>query len=75
MSETVDGPKTSVRLLKSGVSAADVTGMPEEIPCAGLSKERTEYLYSNIRQYVRDPYKDSVAPAVDDAEEWSQQSL
>ena len=66
MSETVDGPTTTVKLLKGGVTVQDISGLPQEMPAVGLSNERSKYLYQNIRQYVRDPWKDSVAPLIEE---------
>jgi hypothetical protein len=39
------------------------TSEPEAIPCPGLSADRQDYLYRQIRQYVADPWKDVMCPA------------
>ena len=37
-------------------------GQPLVIPPPGLSLQRQQYLYKNIREFVDEPYKDQVCP-------------
>ena len=65
--EAVDAPEKEVRLLKAGVSVADVEAapLPEELHDAGLSTKRKEYLYKEVREFVAEGRKDILCPCPD----------
>ena len=58
--EAVDAPEKEVRLLKAGVSVADVEAapLPEVLHDAGLSTKRKEYLYKEVREFVAEGRED-----------------
>ncbi|XP_062614900.1 uncharacterized protein LOC134276644, partial [Saccostrea cucullata] len=64
---TLEGPEVRVNLLKEKVNIDKVvSGFPEVIAPAGLSVERRNYLFNEIRAYVKAPYKDVTCPAPDE---------
>lgn len=66
--EAADSPGIEHSLLKPGVEINAIQ-YPSIIPAAGLTRERSEYLFKFIRPFVRAPYKDAVAPNPDAQEE------
>ena len=58
--EAVDALEKEVRLLKVGVSVADVkaASLPEELHDAGMSTKRKEDLYKEVRELVAEGRKD-----------------
>jgi hypothetical protein len=56
ISKESGGKETSFKLLKN--NNFDKYSKPNIIPIVSLTEERKKYLYSKIRQYVDDPYKD-----------------
>ena len=59
---TIGGEVRSVKLLKSDRDVLDkATLLPVLVP-AGLSSERSTYLYNQVRELVREPYPDTQCP-------------
>lgn len=67
MQKTLTSPSVEVNLLKTDVSVAQV---PRERPAlkqpGGMTRERQRELYTTIRPYVRDMYKDVTCPPLED---------
>lgn len=61
---TLTSAETQVLIFKRGVTAAKVqkATLPEIISPAGLSQERQQYLYSQIRPFVRPEFQDVTCP-------------
>ena len=53
----------AVNLLRNG-RAPDTGELPPTIPPSGISRERAEYLFKEIREFCRDATEDFVAPPV-----------
>ena len=61
MREHIDGPPKSLNILK--VPAAQVPPeRPGPVPAAGMSLQRQQDLYRNVRQYVREACQDTTCP-------------
>ncbi|XP_062580307.1 uncharacterized protein LOC134242238 [Saccostrea cucullata] len=63
-----DGEEIPVRLLKSDVRHFAHDARPPEISPGGLTRERQAYLYSRIRPFVTNPWKDVTCPPVQNEE-------
>lgn len=59
-----DGTSKSIRVLKKGIKPADLIAAtpPISLNPGGITRERSEYLYSKIREHVWPPYKDITCP-------------
>lgn len=53
----------AVNLLRNGTTL-ETGGLPPTISPSGISRERAEYLYKEIREFCRDGTEDLVAPPV-----------
>ena len=60
--ESVDSSFNTVELLKSKKEVLAATTLPPALVPPGLSDDRAKYLYDQIRDHVRDPYKDVLCP-------------
>ena len=61
--ESVSSPEQRFVLLKNGAVIPPVAVLPEQIKPEGLSEERKDYLYREIRQFCRQGTENLVAPA------------
>ena len=61
--ESVSSPEQSFMLLKRNVILPSSTTLPNEINPDGLTAERKNYLYREIRQFCKPGTEDLVAPA------------
>ena len=62
--EKLDSEEVQISIFKRGVTAEKVrsTSLPNVIPAAGLSRDRAEYLYTQVRPFVRPAYQDITCP-------------
>ncbi|XP_060558826.1 uncharacterized protein LOC132719099 [Ruditapes philippinarum] len=60
--ERTDSEEIRVALIRRNTEVLTTT-FPEVIQPAGLSRTRREYLYRNVRKYVRPAYQDAACPA------------
>ena len=60
MRTSCDGASKTIRVLKRGIKPADLIAASPPTPLnpGGISHERSEYLYSKIREHVWPPFKD-----------------
>eukprot|EP00117_Sycon_ciliatum_P035008 scpid39139/ scgid26612/ len=58
----VDSEQTAVNILKCDPGTLSQTTLPSAIPLGGISDDRAQYLYKEIRPFVADPYKDDLCP-------------
>ena len=56
-------PEQSLMLLKNGAILPPASRLPAKVHPAGLSEERRQYLYREIRQFCKHGTEDLVAPA------------
>lgn len=61
--EFVSSPEQSFKLLKRNVILPSPSSLPNEINPDGLTEERKNYLYHEIRQFCKPGTEDLVAPA------------
>jgi hypothetical protein len=63
--ERIDSTETHVSIFKRGVSVREVrnAGLPRSLSPAGLSQERQQYLYTQIRPFVRPDFQDITCPS------------
>ena len=63
--ERIDSTETHVSIFKRGVSVRKVrnAGLPRSLSPAGLSQERQQYLYTQIRPFVRPDFQDITCPS------------
>ena len=54
--------ESRVGLVKDRTAYANLRAMPETIPAPGLPLERQEYLFSHIRELVREDQRDVLCP-------------
>ena len=59
---TTDDDWLAIDLLKTGKEQLLADGLPSVIPAGGLSQKRCAYLYSDIRPFVPDAYKEVLCP-------------
>ena len=59
-------PRTHGNTGKRPVNALTSSNLPPVLPCAGISADRRKYLHKEIRQFVIDPFKDTLCPPPDD---------
>jgi len=60
--EYLTSPKQACALLKDGAVIPTVSVLPQKINPEGLSDERRNYLYREIRQFFKPGTEDLVAP-------------
>ncbi|XP_048771609.1 uncharacterized protein LOC125677540 [Ostrea edulis] len=60
--ERVDSDEKMVFLKKNGSPSFDAAALPEILLPVGLTRERQQYLYRNVRPYVRPAHQDSLCP-------------
>lgn len=53
-------PEKAIKIIKEHLPLPD--GLPTEIEPAGLTPGRQQYLFSHVRQFVREPWKDVTCP-------------
>ena len=61
--ETVDGPEQEVSILTTSKAAVLSAGLPDILPAAGLSLQRQQYLFKQVRPHVPAAYQDVLCPA------------
>ena len=61
--ESNSSPEQSIMLLKNRTILPPASQLPPELHPAGLSEERKQYLYREIRQFCKPGTEDLVAPA------------
>jgi len=62
--ESLTSPEIQFQLVANVADTlADMPDLPPVVPPPGLSPERQAYLFSNIRQFVREEAKDILTPA------------
>lgn len=64
-----DDTEREITLLKPTVRHEDLTTgrvMPEILPPGGMTLERQRYLFRMVRPFVRDPFKDTTCPDVEE---------
>ena len=61
--EFVSSPEQSLMLLKRNIILPSPSSLPNEIKPDGLTEERKNYLYHEIRQFCKPGTEDLVAPA------------
>lgn len=54
--------ESRLNLLKSRDAFGELGAMPDIIPAPGLPRERQQYLFSQIREFVREDQRDVVCP-------------
>lgn len=57
-----DNPPEAHAILKVDKSQLSRHQLPPVLPSAGLTDERKQYLFKEIRPFVADPYKDELCP-------------
>ena len=64
--ESFDSAETHVSIFKRGVSAEKVRNarLPKVLSPGGMSRERQQYLYSQVRPFVRPEFQDITCPAL-----------
>ena len=64
MKTSCDNTGKTIQVLKRGIKPADLIAAtpPILLNPGGLTRERSEYLYSKIREHVWPPYKDITCP-------------
>ena len=64
--EHLESPEVKISIFKRGVNAVKVrsAGIPDEISPGGLTRERQEYLYTQVRPFMRPGYEDITCPLV-----------
>ena len=65
--EYTNSTEREISIFKKGITAAKVqkAKLPTAILPAGLTRERQEYLYKEVRPYVRPEYQDITCPPLD----------
>ena len=65
--EHTNSTEREISIFKKGITAAKVqkAKLPTAILPAGLTRERQEYLYKEVRPYVRSEYQDITCPPLD----------
>lgn len=62
LKERIDGEEKPMSIRKRGATPFDATELPEEIIPPGLTLERQQYLYRNVRPYVRPAHQEELCP-------------
>ena len=62
--ELIDSPAELVITRKTSVAALKSSEIPILLPTGGVTKERAEYLFKEIRAFVQDPFKDELCPSL-----------
>jgi hypothetical protein len=60
--ERVDSDEKEICLRKNGSPSFDPAVLPEILHPVGLTRERQQYLYRNVRPYVRPAQQESLCP-------------